>query len=114
MPYSIEANGVDEVLMVPIPTLVTSFTEFERAFGGMTVGGDQTCWLALAARAFFANGGRRLYVSRVFSYTRLAAVPPQTDGALDVAANFARLPLPDPANELVRWQARWPGTTAGR
>ena len=49
-------------------------------------------------------------MSRVFSYTRLAAVPPQTDGALDVAANFARLPLPDPANELVRWQARWPGT----
>jgi hypothetical protein len=111
VPYSIEENGVDEVLMVPVPTLVTSFTEYERAFGGMTVGGaDRTCWLALAARAFFANGGRRLYVSRVFSYTRLAAVPPQTEGELDVAANFARLPLPDPANELVRWQARWPGT----
>src|SRR5919206_2423888 len=55
------------VVMVPSPTLVTSFTEFERAFGGLDPVGeldDRTNYLGYAARAFFDNGGQRLYVSR--------------------------------------------------
>jgi uncharacterized protein len=100
------ANGAT---MLPGPALVTSFTEYERAFGGLTIG-DDYCWLALAARAFFGNGGRRLYVSRVFDFTMDNANPP----AIDVAANFASLPVPTTGTPLLRWKARWPGSIAER
>ena len=57
------------------PRLITSFTEFERVYGGLEQlivdRGDgrptSECYLAHAARAFFLNGGKRLYVSRVFA-----------------------------------------------
>lgn len=88
--------------MLPVPPLVTSLTEYERAFGGLTIG-DQPCHLALAARAFFANGGRRLYVSRVYDFTRNA------DGTV-AATDFASATLPaGAATPLVNWKARWPG-----
>jgi Bacteriophage tail sheath protein len=88
------------------PVLVTSFTEFERAFGGLDAVGtlaDDRNYLAHAARAFFANGGRRLYVSRVFPF-----LPVQGGTAIDVDANFAKLPVGNPA--LATWRARWPGS----
>lgn len=51
-----------------LPELLTSWSEFERAFGrpAETAGGvsGANC-LAHAARAFFDEGGRRLYVARV-------------------------------------------------
>lgn len=51
------------------PKLVTSFEEFKRAFGGLNDldlgAGPVTNYLAFAAKAFFENGGRRLYVARV-------------------------------------------------
>src|SRR3954451_20348875 len=58
------------------PRLITSFTEFERVYGGLEPlvvddGGspsERGPFLAHAARAFFLNGGQRLYVSRVFAY----------------------------------------------
>jgi len=43
------------------PTLVTSFEDFQRKFGGFVSG----MTLAYAMRGFFDNGGRRAYVSRV-------------------------------------------------
>src|SRR3977135_928494 len=64
------------VTMIPKPLLVTSYTEFERAFGSLDdvgIGEDSRNYLAYAARAFFDNGGRRLYVSRVFPFTTTAA-----------------------------------------
>ncbi len=94
-----------KVTMVDKPTLVTSFTEFERAFGSLDPVGaleDDVNYLAYAARAFFDNGGRRLYVSRVFPFTADAA------GALDLDANFAKLEL-DGAPPFAVWRARWPG-----
>src|SRR4051812_40942732 len=61
------------------PRLVTSFTEFERVYGGLEDltpdGTARHCFLAHAARAFFMNGGQRLYVSRVFA-PRGPADPP--------------------------------------
>ena len=92
--------------MVDKPVLVTTFTEFERAFGGLEdVGGDVN-YLAYAARAFFDNGGHRLYVSRVFSFAT------KDDGAghqvTDVDANFAKLEL-GAAPAMATWRARWPG-----
>jgi phage tail sheath protein FI len=97
------------VAMVDKPLLVTSFTEFERAFGSLDevgVDADRVNYLAYAARAFFDNGGRRLYVSRVFRFT------PVDDGSddppIDVNANFARRDLTGTPPQAV-WRARWPG-----
>ena len=43
------------------PLLVTSFTEYQRNFGGFRA----DSFLTYSARAFFENGGQRLYVIRV-------------------------------------------------
>lgn len=106
VPYFLTPPGSDRVVMVPGPTLVTSFTEFERAFGGLgDVGSDDLTdrhnYLAYAARAFFANGGRRLYVSRAFPYHL------DGNGQVDLALDFAALPLGAPP--VATWRARWPG-----
>ncbi|WP_327361210.1 MULTISPECIES: phage tail sheath family protein [unclassified Streptomyces] len=96
--------------VLPGPALVTSFTEYERAFGGLKIG-EEDCQLALAARAFFANGGRRLYVSRVFPFVRTSAAedaPPAVD------ANFASLAVPAQGTPLLYWRARWPGSAGAR
>jgi uncharacterized protein len=99
-----------KVTMVDKPVLVTSFTEFERAFGGLEDVGDDVNYLAYAARAFFDNGGHRLYVSRVFPLAT------KDDGSghqvTDVDANFAKLEL-GAAPAMATWRARWPGE-AGR
>jgi phage tail sheath protein FI len=81
------------------PRLVTSFTEFEHLYGGLERlrlddDPERIPYLAHAARAFFLNGGKRLYVSRVYT-------PPAGGGdgvaSLDFAAGMAT------------WRARWPG-----
>jgi uncharacterized protein len=57
------------------PELITNFGEFERYYGGIDGlrfdGDDQDTinFMAHAVRAFFDNGGSRLYVSRVFQPT---------------------------------------------
>ncbi|MGW5347701.1 phage tail sheath subtilisin-like domain-containing protein [Streptomyces sp. HUAS TT3] len=103
VPYALPGGPA----VLPAPVLVTGFTEYERAFGGLRIG-DEDCPLALAARAFFANGGRRLYVSRVFRFPRTAA------GAIDVPRAFASLALPAQGTPLLRWRARWPGSAGAR
>jgi phage tail sheath protein FI len=97
--------------LVPGPALVTSFTEYERAFGGLTLGDESPCYLALAARAFFANGGRRLYVSRVFSFTM---TNDPNNPVIDGPANFASLAVPSTGTAVLRWWARWPGQAGAR
>src|SRR5262245_57040860 len=87
------------------PRLITSFTEFERVYGGLEAlavdrGDGQTTsesFLAHAARAFFGNGGRRLYVSRVF-----AAAGDDDPGLASLALTFG-------AGDEATWRARWPG-----
>ena len=57
------------------PTLVTSFAEFERAYGGLapiTIEPGVN-YLAYAARAFFDEGGKRLYIARVIAASATAA-----------------------------------------
>src|SRR6266576_2341238 len=53
------------------PRLVTSYAEFERVYGGLVSFdqglGQRLPYLAHAARAFFLNGGSRLYISRIYN-----------------------------------------------
>ena len=80
------------------PRLITSFTEFERVYGSLNeMDSGRTAYLAHAARAYFENGGKRLYVSRVF-------VPRVGDGALGVAGRI----ITDGSLNAT-WKARWPG-----
>lgn len=85
------------------PRLVTSFTEFERIYGGVepfagtgSLAGEQPL-LAYSARAFFDNGGQRLYVSRVY------------ESAGGGGGGVASVPVPL-ASGPAAWQARWPGS----
>jgi len=90
------------------PRLITSFTEFERVYGGLeslevgelTPGDERIPYLAHATRAFFENGGKRLYVSRVFR-SRAGTGP----SAWGVASRSI------PVSDIVAtWWARWPGS----
>ena len=97
------------------PKLITSFTEFERVYGGLehlavNVGSatapdlDDTRlpFLAHAARAFFENGGKRLYVSRVF----VAYNTDSTVGTVNLGVAFKDVPV---GTDVATWSARWPG-----
>lgn len=89
------------------PRLITSFTEFERVYGGIeevAVGGaapgePRLPYLAHAARAFFENGGKRLYVSRVFAPR--AGTGASAWGVASHAINVT--------DTNATWVARWPG-----
>jgi uncharacterized protein len=89
------------------PRLITNFTEFERVFGGLDplqpVGGESRLpYLAHAARAFFLNGGKRLYVSRVFTQSGVA-------GALDQGVSSRTIAVASTPPTTATWKARWPG-----
>lgn len=85
------------------PALVTSFAEFIRLFGGLgdldLTGTDETTnYLAHSVRAYFNEGGARLYVARVFS------------GAPDSATAQAEVIPNANANLRARFTARFPGS----
>jgi hypothetical protein len=87
------------------PRLITSFTDFERAYGGLeplqapTDADERLPYTAHAARAFFMNGGQRLYISRVFT----PRDPDPNTGDLGVAKLAVQV-AGGPT-----WRARWPG-----
>src|SRR5579859_3259115 len=90
--------GVTERGPANVPTLVTSFGDYRRTFGGYLSIKDFTnpttgiahCYLPHAVEGLFVNGGKRVYVTRVtaleamranrrlFFDDRLAANPPAT------------------------------------
>jgi phage tail sheath protein FI len=86
------------------PRLISSFTEFERVYGGLdplgvpTDSDDRVAYLAHAARVFFMNGGQRLYVSRVFA--------PRSG---DAQVGVAQFPIAVSGTSAT-WLARWPGS----
>jgi phage tail sheath protein FI len=89
------------------PRLITSFTDFERVYGGLgalsvgPTGGpfdERLTYLAHAARAFFMNGGQRLYVSRVFAKR---TGDPTPWGIASRPVSFG--------THTATWRARWPG-----
>src|SRR5260221_9327070 len=55
------------------PTLVTSYKDYDRWFGGVF---DKSCYMPNAAAGFFENGGTRLYVARI---TRPGGTPASKD-----------------------------------
>ena len=92
------------------PRLVTSFTEFERVFGGLEPvkfgTKERLPYLAHAARAFFLNGGKRLYVARVFVPS--GGLPPGWRESEPDFRGVARLEF-EAGTRKVYWRARWPG-----
>jgi phage tail sheath protein FI len=60
------------------PTLVTSYKDYQRWFGGVF---DRSCYMPNAAAGFFENGGKRLYVSRITG-------PGGTPASKDIGGGF--------------------------
>jgi len=92
------------------PRLITSFTEFERVYGGLEsiftgpnegTASERMAFLAHAARAFFTNGGKRLYVSRVFEARESAPTVRDDFGVASAAVTVG--------GATATWRARWPG-----
>jgi uncharacterized protein len=92
----------------PTPTearLTTSYVEFERMYGGLdvlhapTAGDERLPYTSHAARVFFMNGGKRLYISRVFT-------PRGAPGAEDWGVASRAIPA---SGTTAVWRARWPG-----
>jgi hypothetical protein len=98
VPYSGGPNAAQ-------PHLVTSFADFENVYGGLDVlhtptdADKRLPYLAHAVRAFFENGGRKLYVSRVF-------VPRGTEQLPDYGVAHFSIPV---CGVRATWRARWPG-----
>lgn len=100
-----------------LPELLTSFADFERLYGGLDdlgLGAAEPAagilnFMAHAARAYFNEGGGRLYVARV------ARARSASDGGVAQSADLRRpplapalLPAEAPANRI-RFVARMPG-----
>ena len=85
------------------PTLITSPDEFERYFGNIEDirldGTPATNHLGHAAQLFFANGGKRIWVSRI--YRPPTAGPAALNGGVAKGKNMA--------GGGVRFSARFPG-----
>ena len=103
VPYTVD--GVDPIIATATkPRLITSFTEYERVYGELDpltldlIPEPRVNYMAHAARAFFNNGGKRLYVSRVFK---------AADG-LAVDDAIAKLTVTTTLG-AAQWRARWPG-----
>jgi hypothetical protein len=91
------------------PELLTSFADFSRIYGGIDnlsfAGQDesQINYMAHAVRAFFDNGGRMLYVTRVYQYDVAENTDPdETTGKSVLALG---------TTPEVTLRARFPGTT---
>ncbi|MFM2411502.1 MAG: hypothetical protein RL481_2330 [Pseudomonadota bacterium] len=81
----------------PMPPMLTSFSDFERYYGGiddLQIGGKPTRnFLAQSVAAFFSNGGGRLYVARVLGAgAKAATVDLNTAAANKKAVLDARNP----------------------
>ncbi len=93
-----------------VPELVTSFAEFERKFGGIeplqfNEGlSAQINFLAQGVRAFFDNGGQRVYISRIYEKLNASGQPDEAAGY--ASGSLASL---DSQPTTVTFRARYPG-----
>lgn len=92
-----------------VSDVLTSFGEFERIYGGI---GDLTLtgpaspnYLAHGVKAYFDNGGGRLYVCRTFTSENTGA-----PGSATIANNTAAAPVGPQATTVGTFRARMPGS----
>lgn len=92
------------------PELLTSFTDFERIFGGIDrlqfedqPGDEHENYMAYAVRGFFDNGGSKLYVTRTYTPSEAALPGSPPDPFVDRASSAADSPV------TVALRARFPG-----
>ena len=90
------------------PELLTSFADFERIYGGLeplNFAGDSSLfdnYMAHSVRAFFDNGGTKLYVTRVFQSNNVVSttpVPPDA-GKASYSLPLASPPDSPPAPQI--------------
>ncbi|MCG8460203.1 MAG: phage tail sheath subtilisin-like domain-containing protein [Holophagales bacterium] len=85
------------------PALLTSFSDFERIYGGLDrldfAGTVLDNDIAHAVRAYFEEGGKRLYVARVFD-----PIGASDDGVAEWQSTSA-----DPSAPTFAFRARYPG-----
>ena len=103
--------GVAQRGPINAPTLITSWEQFVKRFGGYLANYD----LAYAVRSFFDNGGKQLYVNRVCHYsditdrTTLAAA--KSDVTIkDRSGARATKNTGVASTDLITWRAVHPGT----
>jgi hypothetical protein len=89
--------------------VVTSIGEFERTYGDRQQlqfedSPDTHNYMWHAARAFFENGGTRLYISRVFTPMKSPSSKHQSDGRARATIKHS-----SPMRETVEVAARFPG-----
>ena len=93
-----------------LPELVTSYEEFKRLFGDndlLLLDGIPTLnHLAYAVRLFFENGGKRVYVSRLYSAPSAGSTDVNADGVAE-AVLIAGTGATD--DDRVSLRARFPG-----
>ena len=68
------------------PKLITSFTEYQRIYGGFTDPDKAQGYLPYAVQGFFANGGKRAFVARIVRTGAGKASFPVTVAAGDAPA----------------------------
>ncbi|WP_321415726.1 phage tail sheath subtilisin-like domain-containing protein [uncultured Desulfobacter sp.] len=101
------------------PALLTSYSDFERIYGGMDKlkfeDHDNTTnnFIAHAVQAYFSEGGKRLYIARVFEPISGAYPPPERTSATSTSGKWsdghARWePLTSPMGDIFL-KARHPG-----
>ncbi len=79
------------------PTLVTSFAEYQRIFGGYLTENPEynnVRWLPYAVDGFFSNGGKRAYIVRVAGTGAMAS-----SGFIPDVSNFTARLIVDTAKE---------------
>jgi uncharacterized protein len=93
-----------------LPELVTSYEDFRRLFGDsddlLLDGKSTTNHLAYAVRLFFENGGKRVYVSRLYSPPAAAGSGVNADGMAETVLLSGSGPTDD---DRVSLRARFPG-----
>jgi phage tail sheath protein FI len=93
-----------------LPELVTSYEDFRRLFGDsddlLLDGTPSTNHLGYAVRLFFENGGKRVYVARLYSKPAAGALGVNADGHAEVVLLSGSGSTDD---DRVSLRARFPG-----